>query len=102
MQNFCRDESKSPESIKSDNIDDEMEEDEEETPLDLSNKGSTPGASPSLDKEEQFSRHEINFSKLGASFSNNGFSHTSSDEDERDNKVAKKMMGDTKGREEIE
>ena len=106
LQNFCRDESKSPESIKSDNIDDEMEEeDEEETPLDLSNKGSTPGASPSLDKEEQFSRHEINFSKLGASFSNNGFSNTSSDEEDQANKVTKKqplMMGDNKGREEIE
>ena len=104
LQNFCRDESKSPESIKSENIDDEMEEDEEETPLDLSNKGSTPGASPSLDKEEQFSRASINFSKLGASFSNNGFGNTSSDEEDQTNKVIKKplKMGDTKGREEIE
>merc|ERR1719419_505394 len=71
-----RDESKSPDSIKSDNIDDEMEE-EEEVPLDLSNKGSTPGASPSNDKEDQFNRQSINFSKLGASFSN-----SSSDEED--------------------
>ena len=83
IQNFGRDESKSPESIKSDNIDDEMEEDDEEAPLDLSNKGSTPGASPANDKEEQFSRQSINFSKLGASFSN-GCSNTSSDEEDRD------------------
>ena len=101
LQNFCRAESKSPESIKSDNIDDEMEEDEEETPLDLSNKGSTPGASPALDKEEQFSRQSINFSKLGASFSN-GFSNTSSDEEEQTNKVLKKQLVDNKGTEEIQ
>ena len=81
LHNFGRDESKSPDSIKSDNIDDEMEEDDEEAPLDLSNKGSTPGASPANDKEEQFSRQSINFSKLGASFSTGGASTSSDDED---------------------
>ena len=47
-----REQSKTPDSVKSDNIDDEMEE-EEEAPLDLSNKGSTPGASPATEREEQ-------------------------------------------------
>ena len=48
----------SPHSTKSDNIDDEMDEEEEEeeeddVPLDLSNKGSTPGASPNHPEREE-------------------------------------------------
>ena len=51
---------KSPESGRSDNIDDEMDvddddeddEDGDEVPLDLSNKGSTPGNSPKCERED--------------------------------------------------
>ena len=60
-----REASKSPDSIKSDNIDDEMEEEDEEVPLDLSNKGSTPGASPSNDRDDQLCE-PVNLTKLGS------------------------------------
>ena len=39
LPHINRETSKTPDSIKSDNIDDEMEEEDEEVPLDLSNKG---------------------------------------------------------------
>ena len=89
-----RAESKSPDSIKSDNITDEMEEEEEdcEAPLDLSNKGSTPGASPVRDTatedQLQLSRLSgpvspvVNFSKLGASFSSPGLAPAPSSDEE--------------------
>ena len=89
-----RAESKSPDSIKSDNITDEMEEEEEdcEAPLDLSNKGSTPGASPVRDtateEQLQLSRLSgpvspvVNFSKLGASFSSPGLAPAHSSDEE--------------------
>ena len=83
LPHIGRDESKTPDSIKSDNIDDEMEEEEDDcAPLDLSNKGSTPGGSPANDREElsDFTNHHINFAKLGASLASNGFT-SSSDED---------------------
>ena len=89
-----RDDSKSPDSVKSDNIDDEMEEDDDvEAPLDLSNKGSTPGASPAADKEDQFSRQSINFSKLGASFSS---SDEETDSADKKNSLNKHLL-DHKG-----
>jgi len=68
--------SHTPDSTKSENIDDEMEEeeeDEEEAPLDLSNKGSTPGSSP----EQQLN---IGITNLGIG-QPQGNQHSSSDED---------------------
>ena len=89
LPHIGRDESKTPDSIKSENIDDEMEEEDEEAPLDLSNKGSTPGASPSNREElAEFTNHQINFAKLGASLASNGF--TSSSDDDSENKMFSK------------
>jgi len=65
LPHINRETSKTPDSIKSDNIDDEMEEEDEEVPLDLSNKGSTPGASPSTERDDQFGE-PVNLSKLGS------------------------------------
>ena len=84
LPHIGRDESKTPDSIKSENIDDEMEEDDDEAPLDLSNKGSTPGASPSNREElTEFTNHPINFAKLGASLASNGFTSSSDDDCEQ-------------------
>ena len=81
--------SSSPHSVKSDNIDDEMEEeeedDEEDVPLDLSNKGSTPGASPSMTERED-PDHRINlvanYAQLPYNFAPTATMVSSSDEED--------------------
>jgi len=74
--------------VKSDNIDDEMEEeedDEEDVPLDLSNKGSTPGASPSMTEREE-PEHRINlvanYAQLPYNFAPTATMASSSDEED--------------------
>ena len=84
--------STSPHSVKSDNIDDEMEEEEEDeddeeeedVPLDLSNKGSTPGASPSMmerDEAEQHPMNLANYSQLPYNFTTTMLQSSSDEED---------------------
>ena len=87
--------STSPHSVKSDNIDDEMEEEEEEeeddeeeedVPLDLSNKGSTPGASPRMMERESEAEHIhpmnlANYSQLPYNFTTSMLQSSSDEED---------------------
>ena len=86
--------STSPHSVKSDNIDDEMEEEEEEeddeeeedVPLDLSNKGSTPGASPSMMEPEE-AEHPMNLANYAQLPFNFATSNMLSSSDEEDNSL---------------
>jgi uncharacterized C2H2 Zn-finger protein len=80
--------------VKSDNIDDEMEEEDEEeddeeeedVPLDLSNKGSTPGASPSMMEPEE-AEHPMNLANYAQLPFNFATSNMLSSSDEEDNSL---------------